>query len=72
MEDVKRLNTGWFNNVFTSVRPWLDGSEASHRVVWVRCYGVPLQFWNMDCFAKVIGELSKSASLVFVDASTLS
>jgi len=72
MEDIVRSNTGWFNNVFDSVRPWSEGSEASHRVVWVRCYGVPLQCWNKDCFTKVIGELSKSATLVSVDALMLS
>jgi len=72
MEDVMKSNTAWFNNVFSSVRPWSEGSGASHRVVWVRCYGVPLHFWNVDCFTKVIGEMSKTATLVSVDELTLS
>jgi len=47
-------------------------SGASHKFVWVRCYGVPLPFWNRDCFTKVLGELSTSASLMSIDDSTLS
>jgi len=72
MDDVMKLNTAWLNNVFTSVRPWSGGSGTSHRVVWVRCYGVPLHLWNTDCFTKVIGEISTMASLVSIDELTLS
>jgi len=72
MEDIVKSNAGWFNNIFSSIKPWSEGREANHRVVWVRCYGVPLQCWSEDCFTKVIGELYKTASLVLVDALTLS
>jgi len=41
---------------------------ANHKIVWVRCYGLPLPLWNEDCFAKVLGEM---ASLVSVGTSTL-
>jgi len=71
MEDILKLSKGWFDSVFTSVCPWSFNSSASHRIVWVRCYGLPLPTWNRECFTKVIGELSRATTVVSIDEATL-
>jgi len=71
MEDIMKLNKGWFDSVFTSVSPWSLNCGASHRIVWVRCFGLPLPAWNRECFTKVIGELSRAATVVSIDEATL-
>ena len=71
MENIMKLNKGWFESVFSSVSPWSFSSGASHRIVWVRCYGLPLPVWNKECFTKVVGELSREAVVVSIDKATL-
>jgi len=71
MEDIMKLNKGWFDSSFSSVSPWSFNCGASHIIVWVRCFGLPLPAWNRDCFTKVIGELSKTAMMVSVDEASL-
>jgi len=68
MEALINLNKVWFENLFDYIEPWSENHMADHKLVWVRCYGLPLSLWNEDCFAKVVGE---TASLVSVDNSTL-
>ncbi|XP_068474729.1 uncharacterized protein [Phaseolus vulgaris] len=68
MRDIIKLNKQWFDSFFTSIKPWSVSSVADHKIVWVRCYGLPFSYWNKDCFVKVLGE---SATLVSIDTSTL-
>ena len=63
MEELVNLNKEWFKSVFLNIEPWTAEHVASHKVVWVRCYGLPLTFWNKDCFAKVVGEVATLVSL---------
>jgi len=72
MEDIMKMNKGWFDNSFSSVSPWSHNCGVSYRIIWVRCFGLPLPALNRDCFDKVIGELSKSATVVAVDEASLS
>jgi len=67
MEELINLNKEWFESIFQSIEPWSAKLVADHKVVWVRCYGLPLTFWNKDCFSKVVGEV---ATLVSIDEST--
>ena len=69
MEEVIMLNKEWFVSIFEDIEPWSDTYEAGHKIVWTRCHGLPVSFWNKDCFSKVVGEV---ASLVDIDESTLS
>ncbi|KAK8470298.1 hypothetical protein PHAVU_004G105300, partial [Phaseolus vulgaris] len=71
MEDLMKLNKWWFDSFFSSISPWTSNCGASHRSVWVRCYGLPLPAWNRDCFSKVIGELSRAATVEAIDEATL-
>jgi len=68
MKEVIDLNKGWFESVFQKIEPWTEESIAEHRVVWVRCYGLPLPLWTKACFSKIVGE---EASLVSIDATTV-
>jgi len=68
MEDLIKLNKECFDSVFDGVEPWMEAHVVSHKIVWVRCYGLPIPFWNKDCFAKVVGEV---ATLVSIDKFTL-
>ena len=66
-----KLNKEWFESAFTSVSPWSSNRVASHRIAWVRVYGVPLPAWNKECFSKVIGEMSREATMVSIDEASL-
>ena len=68
MQALIKLNKEWFESVFTSFEPWSEKCIASHKVVWVRCYGLPLSLWNKECFSKVVGD---KASLVSIGKATL-
>jgi len=67
MDDLIKLNKEWFESVFNNVEPWLEAHVAGHKIVWVRCYDLPIHLWNKNCFAKVVGE---GATLVSIDKST--
>ena len=68
MEDLLKLNKEWFESFFEIIDPWSEDYVAGHKIVWVRCYGLSITFWNKDCFSKVVGEV---AELVAIDNSTL-
>ena len=42
MEEIIKQNGEWFDNVFASIMPWTVSSRSSHRIVSIRCYGLPL------------------------------
>ena len=69
MEDIIKLNKDWFVSVFKDVEPWSEACVANHRLVWVRCYGLPISLWTKECLTKVVGE---AASVVTIDEATLS
>ena len=68
MQALIKLNKEWFESVFTSFEPWSEKCIASHKVVWVRCYGLPLSLWNKECFSKVVGD---KATIVSIGKATL-
>jgi len=71
-EDLKAIvaeNKQWFDGVFSSVKPWSPEFVVDHKCVWMRCYGLPISLWNMDDFARAVGD---EATLVSVDDATLS
>lgn len=40
--------------MFDSNVPWSTMETWGSRMVWLRCYGLPLHFWNVACFSKVV------------------
>ena len=56
MEELIKTNRGWFDSLFVSIKPWTKMAVASHKVVWVKCYGLPISLWNEECFRRVIEE----------------
>jgi len=69
MEDIFKLNKEWFESCFEDFKPWSASCVAGYRIVWVKCYGLPLSLWSKECFSKVVGEV---ATLVEVDEATSS
>jgi len=68
IDNIIKLKKDWFDSVFRDFKPWSDSLAASHRLIWVRCYGLPLSLWNKDCLSKVVGEV---ATLVSIDDGTV-
>ena len=56
MKELINLNKVWFESVFQKIETWTEESATEHRVVWVRCYGLPLPLWTKDCFSKRVRE----------------
>jgi len=46
MEDIIKHNNEWFVSLFYDIEPWSESHVAEHKIVWVRCYGIPLTLWN--------------------------
>ena len=42
MEDLITLNKEWFDSVFDVINHWSETHVAGHKIVWVRCYGLPV------------------------------
>lgn len=51
MEDLVSLNKEWFDCLLEDVKPWSEYFVASHKVVWARCYGVPVALWSKECLS---------------------
>ncbi|KAK8469885.1 hypothetical protein PHAVU_004G009401 [Phaseolus vulgaris] len=69
MKELVKLNKEWFDSIFISIKPWSTESVATHKVVWVRCFGLPISLWSKECFVRVLGEM---ANLISIDDATLS
>ncbi|ESW18232.1 hypothetical protein PHAVU_006G023800, partial [Phaseolus vulgaris] len=53
-------NRSWFDEVFSTVTPWDGSFVPKERCAWIRCRGIPLQFWCNQSFSKVgvvVGEV---------------
>jgi len=40
--------------MFQSILLWSNEKLPSHKLVWVRCSGLPLSLCNKKCFEKVV------------------
>ena len=67
MHDILNQNKAWFDRLFETIAPWFESITAEHKIIWARCFGLPLSLWTKDCFSKVIGE---AATLVSIDEAT--
>jgi len=67
MHDILNQNKAWFDRLFETIAPWSESITAEHKIIWARCFGLPLSLWTKDCFSKVIGE---AATLVSIDEAT--
>ena len=67
MEDIIKLNNKGFTSLFDDIEPWSESYVAGHKLVWVRCYGLPITLWTKDCLSKVVGEMEE---LITIDEAT--
>jgi len=61
-------NKETFAELFDSVVPWDNSFAVEDKVVWVRCRGIPLRFWNKNWFKQVA---TLVGALIEVDFATL-
>jgi hypothetical protein len=43
-------SVGWWSSLFEKVVPWSPELVSNHRVMWLRCYGVPVHAWGNNLF----------------------
>lgn len=58
VEDMNSMLEGrglcWLMNWFVEVKQWtLEPSMEYSRVVWLNCYGIPLNVWNVETFYSI-------------------
>jgi len=68
IEDIVKLNNEWFQRFFEDIKLWSASCVEGYKVVWVKCYVLPLPLWSKECFSKIVGEVE---TLVDVDEATL-
>jgi len=42
MEELISLNKEWFESVCETINPWPESYVDGHKIIWVRCYGLPI------------------------------
>jgi len=60
---------GRLDNLFRNVVKWSDKIIPQHKVVWVKCWGLPLSMWNKQVFGKVLE--AQTLEMVTIDEATL-
>lgn len=68
MNVVKDSGDEW-KEIFEDVAPWSPSMSIDSRLLWVKCEGLPLQFWNTKSFASLVNPVGE---LVAIDDETLS
>jgi len=60
-------NKECFGDIFDSLVPWDNSFSVTGKVAWVRVRGIPLMFWNRQCFELIRALVEK---LIEVDEAT--
>jgi len=68
MKKVIEENSEWLSMVFTSLQPWTEDIGPRHKIVWVRCRGIPLYLWNEECFRILTASVG---TLIDIDKNTM-
>jgi len=67
MKDCISANGKALTEFFEVLKPWNKNIMMGNKVVWMRCRGLPLHLWNMDCFKQVADNVG---TLLDVDEAT--
>lgn len=62
------IKKSWLENWFEEIKPWNEDPAHIERFVWLECYGMPLNSWNVQSF-KVLA--NKWGQYLKVDEDTL-
>jgi len=68
LSQVIEANRESLCNVFEVLKPWGAGKLVGNIIVWVRCRGVLLSMWNVECFQSVVSSVE---NLVEIDEANL-
>lgn len=52
--EVLQGSKGWRSEFVDNLKPWSSSFAPINRVTWVRCTGIPLHMWTMDCFKHLL------------------
>ncbi|XP_057426433.1 uncharacterized protein LOC130719847 [Lotus japonicus] len=69
LKEVLKDKEGWIGDMFEELNPWSPHIYSDFRISRVRCTGIPLHFWNMECFNLLVSEFG---TLVGLDEATSS
>ncbi|XP_057432943.1 uncharacterized protein LOC130725766 [Lotus japonicus] len=50
LEGILQEAEEWLKEFVVKLQPWSPSIAFTCRVTWVRCYGVPLNLWSLECF----------------------
>lgn len=64
----KVINDKWIANWFEELKPWDEDPAQIERYVWLECYGLPLNAWNVQSFRAIA---NKWGQFLEVDNDTL-
>jgi len=68
LKDIATANSDVMAEIFEFLQPWTADNPRGIKVVWIRCYGLPLNLWTMDCFSHIANNVG---TLLEVDEATL-
>lgn len=57
----------WLDGIFESISPWSPETALDHRLVWIRCEGIPLHLWKVSFFKEITKEVGE---VIAVDGDT--
>lgn len=57
----------WLDGIFESISPWSPEVVLDHRLVWLRCEGIPLHLWKVSFFKEITKEIGE---VIAVDGDT--
>jgi len=49
--------------VFDLITPWSEEEISQNRMVWARCWGLPISLWKEDCIRKIVSTNGKFISI---------
>ncbi|GAB4860694.1 hypothetical protein Ancab_035856 [Ancistrocladus abbreviatus] len=67
MEAIVDANRSLFSDWFSFLRPWAKLDVGDGRLVWLRCFGIPLHLWNEEFFDQLA---SRWGNYLGVDEAT--
>jgi len=63
IEKIIGENNEWWESNFDSITHWNAAQVIQHKIVWIKCRGLPLYLWTQQCFGKVVAPLGVLLSM---------
>ncbi|KEH40713.1 DUF4283 domain protein [Medicago truncatula] len=53
IEEAEGRSDPWWRGLFKSVKRWAPNLVSKQRLIWIRCFGLPLHVWDEKTFKKM-------------------